>query len=109
MEVPHKLQRYYGLTTTDVKEGSYALNVTHTQATAVYFRVILEQNYDLSSYDAIFFWMKITSPDASYNFYLYMHESDTNWGSPYFQSPYSADAAGLQCNMDKMCLSTRLI
>jgi len=69
-------------TTSDVHEGTYALNVTHTKAsTATYFRVILDQNYDVTAYDGIFFWLKATSPDASFGLKLSANPTDTNWDS----------------------------
>jgi len=66
-------------TTSDVHEGSYALNVTHTKAsTGMYFRLVLDQNYNVSGYDGIFMWIKVTSPAAN-NIELIVNPTDTNW------------------------------
>lgn len=67
-------------TTTDTHEGSYALNVTHTKPVAnMYFRLVFDQTYDVSSYDGVFCWLKITSPDVSFTFKMAMNPTDTNW------------------------------
>jgi len=80
-------------TTSDVHEGSYALNVTHTKAsTGMYFRLVLNQNYNVTQYDGIFFWMKATSSDVAYKFGIVVNPTDTNWDvTNYLTPPVTAD------------------
>lgn len=81
--------------TSDVKAGSYALNVTHGQSsTSMYFRVVFDQPYDLTSYDAIYLWMKPMSTDTTFECHLIMHSTDTNWDNANeLEIAYDADPA----------------
>jgi len=68
-------------TTSDVKEGSYALNLTHGKSdTGMYFRLVFDQDRDVTSYDGIFLWMKITQGSDPPNFfYIHANPTDINW------------------------------
>jgi len=81
-------------TTSDVHEGSYALNVTHTKAsTDMCFRVVLDLNYNVSNYDGIFIWLKATSPNSSYGFRMVVNPTDTNWGTKKLETPIRGNPA----------------
>jgi len=81
-------------TTSDVKEGSYALNVTHGKSdTGLFFRLVLDQNYDITNYDGVFLWMKITqSSDPPNYFYIHANPTDSNWDTTNrLKTPLSGD------------------
>lgn len=79
-------------TSSNVKVGSYALNVSHIKSSsAMYFRLVLDKNYDLTKYDVIAYWMKATSTDISYTHRLYFNPTDTNWDvTNYLKTQYTA-------------------